>query len=257
MKTLVDVHMKQGMEECRLEEFPAGEKIRGFYLKRAGGGRMGSVMILFTPEGIIIAGDMNPLRRRGAALGPYGLKWFASSLEEDYLCGKFLDEEWQSGMAIRYCRQMAAEILQGLHDSEVGSELRKLSDERAGLTDDIQNYRRDRNDVKAGDDSALQKEEDLRNLRNTVDYQLRQIHALKKRILELRTAAAQRYLVLAKDTEEDFYGPERFGMALQEIDPNALDDGVPGYGYDPVAGGWLCAIQQRFRELHAAEVVKA
>ena len=27
------------------------------------------------------------------------------------------------------------------------------------------------------------------------------------------------------------------------------DDGIPGYDYDPGDAGWLCAIQQRFREL--------
>jgi hypothetical protein len=30
-----------------------------------------------------------------------------------------------------------------------------------------------------------------------------------------------------------------------------LDDGVPGYGYEPSDAGWLCAIQQRFAELYA------
>lgn len=30
--------------------------------------------------------------------------------------------------------------------------------------------------------------------------------------------------------------------------------GIPGYGYDPAAAGWLCAVQQRFRELRAKQV---
>ena len=57
MKTFVDPHMKRDMGECLLEEFPAGDRIRAFYLKRPNQGRMGSVMLLFTPEGIIIEED--------------------------------------------------------------------------------------------------------------------------------------------------------------------------------------------------------
>ena len=38
----------------------------------------------------------------------------------------------------------------------------------------------------------------------------------------------------------------------------SMDDGIPGYDYDPTAAGWLCAIQQRFAELYtAARAVEA
>lgn len=51
-----------------LEQVLDAEKFKAFYLKQPGMGRMQSAMFLFTPEGIIICGDLCPFTRQGSTL---------------------------------------------------------------------------------------------------------------------------------------------------------------------------------------------
>lgn len=71
--------------------------IRSFYLREKDRqwGRMDSVYLLFTIEGIIIAGDLCPNDNQGCAspIG-YDIRWFAGRLSPDYLCSKFLRPRW-------------------------------------------------------------------------------------------------------------------------------------------------------------------
>lgn len=69
-------------------------KIKAYYLhdKPLNESRMMSTLIMFTPEGIIICGDLCPKHGVVSDLG-YGAKWFSSSLSPDYLAEKFLKDD--------------------------------------------------------------------------------------------------------------------------------------------------------------------
>lgn len=109
-------HMTEGLKDHVLEEFPAGEKIRAFYLKKKDGGRMMSTLILFTPEGIWIGGDLCPTPGVGVrgVMSAYGydIGWFASDQpDERYLCSKFVGEVWQLEAAVKDCEDFARDAI--------------------------------------------------------------------------------------------------------------------------------------------------
>jgi len=99
MKTYIQPYMKQSLEGHVLEQTLDTEKYKAFYLKRPGEGRMMSTLIMFTPEGIVIMGDLCPSDRGAVSAFGYGLGWFYGILGEDYLCGKFLRKVWQKDAA--------------------------------------------------------------------------------------------------------------------------------------------------------------
>lgn len=96
MKDLFSRHVLE--EITSSDSGSSGQKVRAFYLKMPGT-RMSSSLFLFTPEGIVIMGDLCPegldsygvISRFG-----YGLDWFSGQLSEDYLCSKFLHKEWHA-----------------------------------------------------------------------------------------------------------------------------------------------------------------
>lgn len=107
-------HMTEGLKDHVLEEFPAGERIRAFYLRKKDGSRMMSTLILFTPEGIWIGGDLCPTPGVGVrgvmSTYGYGIDWFsADDLDERYLCSKFMGECWQLEAAVRDCEDRVRE----------------------------------------------------------------------------------------------------------------------------------------------------
>jgi len=69
-------------------------RLQAFYLKKKDEGRMGSTLLIFTPEGIVITGDLTPERNGSISTFGYGLGWFASDLDGSYLCEKFLTTRW-------------------------------------------------------------------------------------------------------------------------------------------------------------------
>jgi len=126
----VEDSMRELLEKHVLEEFPAGDKIRAFMMKQPEETRMLSMMILFTPEGIVIKGDLCP--RPGVCQGVisdfgYGIEWFGRRLTETYLCEKFMRHIWQKESAAEWCRDHAADVEAGEYDHEV-SVVRNLSD---------------------------------------------------------------------------------------------------------------------------------
>lgn len=64
-----------------------------------GGGRMESTDITFTPDQIIVHGDLCPAHNGVISTGGYGIGWFGSSKSPGYLCEKFLVREWQAEVA--------------------------------------------------------------------------------------------------------------------------------------------------------------
>lgn len=237
MKMGRDARMRESLRDHVLEEFPAGDRIRAFYLKKPGGGRMMSTLILFTPEGIVICGDLNPhpTGRGSASCFGYGLPWFASELDGGYLCSKFLDKEWQNELAVEWCMNTARDVLKGVHDADT-KEMREASEERHARIEDLLMLRR----------GGPEPDPELKRWTRE-DY--RRLTALLK---GMRRDLADRYEKLARDAEEWDYGWESFSEKLRELDPRSCDDGVPGYGYPVASAGWLCAIQRRFAELYDA-----
>lgn len=77
-------------------------KFEAFMMKRPGEGRIMSTLIAFTPEGIVITGDLCPrAETRGIVSDAgYGIGWFRSRLSERYLCEKFIRDEWQWEVAV-------------------------------------------------------------------------------------------------------------------------------------------------------------
>lgn len=131
----VERYMTKELSEHVLEEVSApGDKIQAYYLRRPGEGRMMSTLVLFTPEGIVLMGDLCP--DRGGTHGVvsnfgYGLGWFTGQLSEGYLCSKFLHEVWQRDAALKDCRYQVHQHLQDARAQELGSAERKADRKRA------------------------------------------------------------------------------------------------------------------------------
>jgi len=82
-----------------LEVVQRGEKVQAFYLRERPGDRSMSTLILFTPEGIVLQGDLTPERNGVCSALGYGLPWFAGRLDSSYLAEKFLSEKWVLDLA--------------------------------------------------------------------------------------------------------------------------------------------------------------
>lgn len=97
----VEQHMVDALRNHTLTEItPKGSSVRAFSM-REGGSRIMSVLLLFTPEGIILAGDLR-LTTSGVVIAYHqDLNWFLGALHEQYLCSKFLQKEWQPSVAER------------------------------------------------------------------------------------------------------------------------------------------------------------
>jgi hypothetical protein len=121
--------MVESLKDHVLEEIPAGDKIKAFWMRRPGTGFY-CTMILFTPVGIVIGGDICLSSDSGGVIshnGHYGLDWFVDEqMSEDYLCSKFLRSTvWEKERAAAWCREQAEEILKG-EDAQEGR-LRSLA----------------------------------------------------------------------------------------------------------------------------------
>ena len=110
----VTPQMRESLKNHVLEEaLPQTGAIRAFYLKEPGQGRMMSTLFVFTPEGIVICGDLcpgGPNNQGSISNFKYGIGWFSGKLSEGYLCEKFLAREWQIEVAEEWCRDHIAEL---------------------------------------------------------------------------------------------------------------------------------------------------
>src|ERR1700744_5534707 len=105
MKSYVEEHMRESLAGHILEPHADHEKVKAFYLRRPGDGRMMSCLILFTVEGIVIMGDLTPCHNGVISCLGYGLGWFADRKSEDYLCEKFLRKEFVPKLALESFRE--------------------------------------------------------------------------------------------------------------------------------------------------------
>jgi len=112
----VTAGMKDALKNHVLEEVPAGGEFRAFYLKEPGHGRMNSTLFIFTPEGIVIMGDLcpgGPKNQGSISDFNYGLGWFSRPQGEWYLCSKFLRKVWQSEAALEWVQDHIKAIEKG------------------------------------------------------------------------------------------------------------------------------------------------
>ncbi len=117
--SFVEPHMRESLSRHALMQILDAGKFKSFLMKRPGEGRMMSTLIIFTPEGIVISGDLCPRAgTRGIVSDAgYGIGWFRGRLSERYLCEKFLREEWQLEVAVP---QLRSEIEDRIDDEGRG-----------------------------------------------------------------------------------------------------------------------------------------
>lgn len=246
MKSFVEPHMRDSLKDHVLEKVLDTDRFVGFYLRRPSGGRMMSSLLLFTPEGIILTGDLSTGRRGSISAFGYNLDWFASDLGEDYLCGKFLDKSWHADLAERELREEAAQVRAGLNDEEYDNhQLTLAANDRTLMAEELRGLRAD---LRGADDAEL-----AADIKGQIADLRKDALDGKKALLDARKELADDLERLADDcnnmTPSEF--EEEYIAIIRHDD---LDFSFPGYGYPPADAGWLCAIQQKFRELHRETV---
>jgi hypothetical protein len=228
-----------------LEQVLDTPKFKAFYLKAPGLGRMESCLIMFSPEGINILGDLcpgNDSRNSGVHAYGYGLEWFAGNLSWSYLCEKFLSKEWHKELAEEDCRRIADEIMMGdTSRFDRDRDLEELVEERETLASDLRDLLDDRR-------RRLAERKDVKDASAVIRARGR---ILKESIMERRREHAKKYTHLASELDGGEMGVETFGRAMHEIDGDFWEHS-PGYGYHPRCRYLLVAIQKKFSELYHA-----
>jgi hypothetical protein len=74
--------------------------------------RVLSTLILFSPEGIVLLGDLAPCAGKNGCISGYGYdaRWFAEKVNEDYLCSKFLEQTFQVDVAKTWVEDRLADL---------------------------------------------------------------------------------------------------------------------------------------------------
>jgi hypothetical protein len=130
----VEPHMLEELKDHILVPLESGPHVKAFYLKRPNEGRMMSTLILFTPEGIVIQGDLAPSRNGNISNMGYGLNWFRGELGGEYLCEKFLERKFVSQYASEEIRR---EILRQRYEREIDFEKARDLWDIADMPDDF------------------------------------------------------------------------------------------------------------------------
>jgi len=111
----VEPHMKEVMERLYLKEVVDTERIQSFYMRQPST-RIYCVLITFTPEGIVIQGDLTIGHNGTVSTIGYGLSWFKGRLSGDYLCEKFLPMSWNHDRVESDITYYAADESEDLRD---------------------------------------------------------------------------------------------------------------------------------------------
>lgn len=82
---------------------------KAYMLRAKPGERINGVLLLFCPEGIVITGDHSPDTCGCVTSRYHGLEWFCSSMDGEYLCGKFLPKVWVPEYAAQCLSEYAEE----------------------------------------------------------------------------------------------------------------------------------------------------
>ncbi len=249
--TIVDSHMRESLENHILEQLLDTEKFKAFKMKRPGSGRSMSTQILFTPEGIVISGDLCPRPgTRGVVsdLG-YGLGWFSGRLSEGYLCEKFFVVGWHRELAEEELKRMIKAVRWGDYDSYGWTgKLEEVSEERREQHDELVRTRKTLKDLMVSDEAD--REEQIKDTQEEIGDLWKELRLLREKVVKLRAVLVEKVNDLLQRLDWGDMDQMGFGDCWREINADAED--TPGWGYPPADGAWLCAIQQRFVELYAA-----
>lgn len=213
------------IRNAQLSPLSTGEKVKAYYLKKYLNSQIMSTLLVFTPDGTILTGDLTP-ERRGCIARGYGLEWFAGKLSPSYLAEKFLDEEWVPDRMKAYVRERIAELEREL--AEIMAELER--------------------------DAALNEEEFVLEVEDLPRLHRPRSWTIANEELTGTEADALKELLTH---DEAFNSPDEF-MANAPIytDEEAgrrrslftYDELEVGQGYPEHKIGWLVAIQRRFAE---------
>lgn len=86
-----------------------GGDTRSFYLREKGMGRINSTLLVETPEGLIICGDLCPRQNGVISNYGYGFEWFSKQLGREYLCSKFLRRTWIPDLAVEWLNKQLSD----------------------------------------------------------------------------------------------------------------------------------------------------
>lgn len=199
------------LKDAVVEPLEVGEKVRSYYLRRFPGKRMMSTLIVFTPEGIILTGDLRPAQR-GCMTMEYGLTWFCSELEPRYLAGKFLEKKWQPAKAMEWLESHIKD-LRAIPDDAIPEDDPALNGSGESEPGEGKPGKNEPNPYHADTDRLSKLLEDLSNF----------------------------------DSPQEFY----WALVNTKPETQVYDyDTVScGEDYDDNEVGWLYAIQRRFAEL--------
>jgi hypothetical protein len=76
-------NFRRQLDRHVLEIVQEGPTVSAYYLKEPGKGRMMSTLIVFTPEGIALMGDLTPEQNGSVSALGYGRDWFSGHLSPD------------------------------------------------------------------------------------------------------------------------------------------------------------------------------
>lgn len=178
-------------------------RYKGFKLYDPAQRRMGSLIILFTPEGIVLHGDGEITPHGTVSSYGYGLEWFAGKLDGSYLAEKFLNQQWVREDCAAYFVDVAQHLTEEADHADEEEEKDRLKANAKALWDlsgEILEEGLSEHDaysrIEDLDDSHL----DDGMPGYTYDYwQLAQLHVVQQKFAELYPG-----LPAAKETSADW-----------------------------------------------------
>lgn len=249
-------HCREMLAEHVLVQVLDEPKFKAFYLKDPQYSRMQSCLILFSPEGINLFGDLcpsNDRRSSGVHAFGYGLSWFAGNLSWDYLASKFLEERFVPEFAAVELRQIAHAIRMGearySSKCDDAEEIDRLINVRHALASDLRDCLYERRQIKAG----AYDEELTKQVQEQLAREVPRIRAKgqesREHLRRLTGDLAERWDELACSVEHGSVSPDELYRELSDLGYE-IYDGIPGYSYDPHQAALLEVIQERFAELY-------
>lgn len=106
-------------------------RMSSFYLRESDDSRHMSTLISFTPEGIVLQGDLTPSQPGNVSVLGYGVGWFGSKKSPYYLAEKFLSRCYEEDRAEKEYREYLTDMANDAwetRDIDLIQKARKLRD---------------------------------------------------------------------------------------------------------------------------------
>lgn len=222
-----------------------------FMLRKYPNSTMMSAILIFTPFGITITGDLHVSGKGGITAPGYGLLWFTQRLEADYLAGKFLRPGWVPELAHAYFASIRNEFIERRED---------YRREREALRAHLQQEATETGEPFDPAEDCPEEEPDEEELKPRT-WRVGNEELTNATIIEALD------FLLAEDNEDLFNNPQTIYDAMpvyRKADKPWVVAGMTfstaqwaipfcltepgGYDYDPAEVGWLSAIQRHFAE---------